>query len=94
MRRRGDLLWPGRRSVTFVEHLAQGKRAVFVRNERVVLANGANETEIASLKGIPLTNGGRTDYQIENVLAASGAAWALGIGPEIIRTGLQTFTIA
>lgn len=76
------------------EHLAQGKRAVFVRNERVVLANGANETEIASLKGIPLTNGGRTDYQIENVLAASGAAWALGIGPEIIRTGLQTFTIA
>ncbi|MBN8439414.1 MAG: cyanophycin synthetase [Candidatus Accumulibacter sp.] len=79
---------------TLVEHLAQGKRAVFVRNERVVLANGANETEIASLKGIPLTNGGRTDYQIENVLAASGAAWALGIGPEIIRTGLQTFTIA
>jgi len=79
---------------TLVEHLAQGKRAVFVRNERVVLANGAKETEIASLKGIPLTNGGRTDYQIENVLAASGAAWALGIGPEIIRTGLQTFTIA
>jgi len=79
---------------TLVEHLAQGKRAVFVRNERIVLANGANETEIASLKGIPLTNGGRTDYQIENVLAASGAAWALGIGPEIIRTGLQTFTIA
>ena len=79
---------------TLAEHLAQGKRAVFVRNERVVLANGANETEIASLKGIPLTNGGRTDYQIENVLAASGAAWALGIGPEIIRTGLQTFTIA
>lgn len=79
---------------TLAEHLAQGKRAVFVRNERVVLANGANETEIASLKGIPLTNGGRTVYQIENVLAASGAAWALGIGPEIIRTGLQTFTIA
>jgi hypothetical protein len=26
--------------------------------------------------------------------AAAGAAWALGIGPEIIRTGLETFTIA
>jgi cyanophycin synthetase len=79
---------------TLAEHRAQGRRAVFIRDDRVVLANGADETEIASLKGIPLTDGGRTDFQIENVLAASGAAWALGIGPEIIRTGLQTFTIA
>jgi hypothetical protein len=38
--------------------------------------------EIASLQGIPLTERRAHDYQIENVLAASGAAWALGIGPK------------
>jgi cyanophycin synthetase len=53
-----------------------------------------DETAIVSLQGIPLTDGGRDDFQIENILAASGAAWALGIGSEIIRTGLETFTLA
>jgi cyanophycin synthetase len=29
--------------------------------------------------------------QIENVLAAAGAAWALGLPPELIRAGIETF---
>jgi len=79
---------------SLVEHRAHGKRAVFVRNRQVILANGEDETAIVSLQNISLTDGGRVDFQIENVLAASGAAWALGIGSEIIRTGLETFTLA
>ncbi len=56
-----------------VEHRAQGKRAVFVRNGQVVLASGEDETAIVSLKGIPLTDGGgQLDFQVENVLAATG----------------------
>jgi cyanophycin synthetase len=78
---------------TIVEHRAQGKRAVFVRNGRVVLASGEYETPIVSLKGIPLTDGGQLGFQVENVLAATSAAWALGVGPELIRTGLETFTV-
>ncbi len=77
-----------------IEHRAQGKKAAFVRNRQVILANGQDETAIVSLQNIPLTDGGRVDFQIENILAASGAAWALGIGSEIIRTGLETFTLA
>ncbi len=77
-----------------VDHRAQGKRAVYVRNGQVVLASGADERAIVSLQSIPLTSAEATAFQIENVLAASGAAWALGIGPEIIRTGLETFTVA
>ena len=77
-----------------VDHRAQGKRAVYVRNGKVVLASGADETAIVSLQSIPLISTGATAFQIENVLAASGAAWALGIGAEIIRTGLETFTVA
>ena len=56
---------------TIVEHRAQGKRAVFVRNGRVVLASGEYETPIVSLKGIPLTDGGQLGFQVENVLAAT-----------------------
>ena len=79
---------------TLVEHRAQGKRAVFVRNGQVVFASGRDETVIVRLQGIPLTDAGRDDLQIENVLAAAAAAWALGIGSELTRTGLETFTIA
>ncbi|EXI90517.1 MAG: Cyanophycin synthetase [Candidatus Accumulibacter regalis] len=77
-----------------VNHRALGKRAVFVRGGQVVLASGNDETPIVSLQGIPLTDGGSVDFEIENVLAATAAAWALGIGPELIRTGLETFTVA
>ncbi|MBE2259555.1 MAG: cyanophycin synthetase [Rhodobacteraceae bacterium] len=77
-----------------VAHRQQGKRAVFARAGQVILASGAGEKAIARLAAIPLTDGGSVDSATENVLAAAGAAWALGIGPEIIRTGLETFSIA
>jgi len=77
-----------------IEHRAQGKRAVFARHGQVVLASGKEEMSIVSLESIPLTDAGRVDFEIENVLAATAAVWALGIGPELIRTGLETFTVA
>ena len=79
---------------TLVAHRAEGKRAVFARGGQVILASGQDEKAIVSLEAIPLTGGGDIDFEVENVLAASAAAWALGIAPEIIRTGLETFTIA
>jgi cyanophycin synthetase len=77
-----------------LEHRTRGKRAVFVRDGQVVLASGDDEKAIVSLDAIPLTDAGRVDFEVENVLAATAAAWALGIGPELIRTGLETFTVA
>jgi len=74
-----------------VEQRAQGRRVVFTRDAQVVLARGGEETSIVGVKGIPLTRNGPNGDQIENVLAAAGAAWALGIAPELIRTGLETF---
>lgn len=74
-------------------HRAQGKRAVLVRDGKVVLASGADETTLTRLTDIPLTDGGRAAFQTENVLAAVGAAWALGLTPELIRTGIETFSV-
>ncbi len=46
---------------------------------------------LVSLDRVPLTHGGRIDFQVENTLAAVGAAWSLGYGRELIRVGLETF---
>ena len=76
---------------TIVEHRQQGKRAVIVRHEQIMLASGNEEVPLASLKDIPLSDGGRAKPQVENVLAAIGAAWALDISPDVMRTGIETF---
>lgn len=76
-----------------VEHREQGKRAVIVRHEQIMLARGNDEVPLASLIDIPLSEGGRVKAQVENVLAAIGAAWALDISPDVMRTGIETFFV-
>ncbi|HCW16630.1 MAG TPA: cyanophycin synthetase, partial [Achromobacter sp.] len=74
-------------------HLQQDGRAVFVRDGSIILAQGAREERLADVAAIPLTHGGRVAFQVENVLAAVGAAWALDIPVELIRAGIETFDI-
>lgn len=69
----------------------QGKRAVIARNGRVVLVSGLNELLLINLREIAAENGARSAQAIENILAAVGAAWALGIEPDLIRVGIETF---
>ncbi len=75
------------------EHRASGRPVVFVRDAQVFVAAGEEETRIVGLPDVALTDGGRIAWQVENVLAATGTAWALGIAPEVIRTGLETFSL-
>jgi len=70
---------------------AQGRRAVIVRNGRVVLVSGSNELVLINLRKIASENGANNAQAIENILAAVGAAWALGIEPDLIRVGIETF---
>lgn len=74
-----------------VAHREEGKRAVFVRQGMLVLAEGGVETALLALANIPLTHGGRVPFQAENALAATAAAWGLGLSPEAILAGLETF---
>ena len=75
------------------EHRAAGKRAVFVRDGKVVLATGNSETALTDVAAIPLTYAGRVAFQIENVLAAVATGWALGISNDLIRAGIVTFDV-
>lgn len=74
-------------------HLAQGKRAVLVRDGFVALATGNQEVRLVEVSGITLAGAGIAGLQIENVLAAVGAAWALGLPLELIRAGIETFRV-
>jgi cyanophycin synthetase len=73
-------------------HRAAGGRAVFVREKAIVLADGATEIPLLTLDRVPLTHGGRVAFQVENVLAATAATWALGVPAEVIRAGLESFS--
>jgi cyanophycin synthetase len=75
-----------------VAHRARGGRAVIVRSDAVILAEGNRETRVGSLASVPLTRGGRIGFQVDNVLAAVAACWSLGISCEVMRAGLATFT--
>ena len=63
-------------------HRAQNGRSVFVRNNQIVLAAGAEET----VAGAYVETG-----HAESVLAAVAAAWALGLDAQLVRTGIETF---
>src|SRR5450830_1073522 len=78
-------------SPVIAEHLKQGKRGVFVRNGDVILAHGDKEMRVSTVAAIPITGGGAVSFQIENVLAAVAAAWALGISADLIRAGIELF---
>ncbi|MGV7210026.1 cyanophycin synthetase [Oxalobacteraceae bacterium A2-2] len=66
-------------------HRQDGKRVVFQREQRIVLATGYHE--VASLPLSPLV-------PPEAVLAAIAAGWALGLTPDLIGAGLRTFEAA
>jgi len=72
-------------------HRRTGGRAAFIRGGAIVLANGGREETLVSLDRVPLTYGGRIAFQVENTLAATAAAWALGLPADVIRAGLETF---
>lgn len=74
------------------QHRAAGGRAVFVKRDFVVLAEGDVEIPLVALAHVPVTHGGRIRFQVENVLAAAAAASALGVQRDSIRTALETFS--
>jgi cyanophycin synthetase len=90
---KGSIMFFAKRAdnAAIAEHRAQGRRAVFVREKMIILAEGTKEQELMSLQEICFTEGGRILFQVENVLAAVGAVWALGIERRYIEVGLRTF---
>jgi cyanophycin synthetase len=72
-------------------HRKAGGRTVLACAGTVVLGEGDKEESLLGLERVPLTYGGGVAFQVENVLAATAAAWALGLSLDVIRAGLESF---
>ena len=70
-------------------HRAHGGRAVLVRNGGVQLAEGSAERRLCALADIAMPVTDHADFQLDNVLAAIGAAWAFGLTDAAISKGLR-----
>ena len=71
-----------------VTHLAAGGRAVLLQDAAVVAATGDERVPVADLPPAVAT---ARNGEVAAHLAAAAAAWALGLPPDLIRTGLETF---
>ncbi|MEP6722740.1 MAG: cyanophycin synthetase [Variovorax sp.] len=71
-------------------HRAQGKRTVYVDNDMLVAAEGSWRERVP-LRDVPITRNGTLPFQVENVMAAVAAAWAVGLDWDTIRSGLSSF---
>ena len=74
-------------------HRAQGNAVVYVDQGHLMAVKGDVQQAIA-LADIPVTLGGVISFQVENVMAALAAAWALGVDWTTIRRGLTGFSNA
>ncbi len=68
-----------------------GGKAVFVRDNAMILAHGESEFTLLTLDRIPITHGGKIRFQVENAMAGAAAAWTIGVPAEVIRAGLESF---
>jgi cyanophycin synthetase len=71
-------------------HRAQGHRSIWVEGGCIVAAEG-EQRHMLPLDQVPFTQGGRIGFQVENAMAAVGAAWGMGVPWDTIRQGLASF---
>ena len=72
-----------------VEHRRKGGRAVVVRENDIVLAAASLEAPLLPLSLVPLLR--PSHAHLTGILAALGAGWALGLSPDLLRTGIETY---
>jgi cyanophycin synthetase len=74
-----------------IAHRTANGRSVFVREGWMILAQGSDEQPLVEIDELPMTQPGSADHDLENLLAAVAAAWALGLSLDLMRTGVATY---
>jgi cyanophycin synthetase len=70
----------------------RGRISCVYENGFITILKGKWKVRIERAVNIPLTYGGRAEFMIQNVLAATLACFVHGVSLEDIRVGLTTFT--
>lgn len=69
----------------------RGRVSCVYENGFITILKGKWKVRVEKATNIPLTYGGRAEFMIQNVLAATLACFVHGISLEDLRTGLTTF---
>jgi cyanophycin synthetase len=80
-----------RRSALVRRHVAEGGRAVVVRDGEVVEIEAGRATPVVAVADVPITIAGLARHNVANVLAATAAARGMGASREQVRDGLVDF---
>jgi cyanophycin synthetase len=88
----GSVTWFSPSASDALSRRQPGQRAVFVREDTIILASDSGEEPLMALARVPVTQPGGIRFQVENVLAAVAAVWALAISREVLRAGLESFS--
>jgi cyanophycin synthetase len=90
---RGDIIFftldPDARAIR--QHVRDHGVAFTVHHERIVMRQGHVEAEVIPVVDVPITFEGHARFNVANALAASAAAYALGLSIADIQMGLRTF---
>ncbi len=73
------------------EHINNGGIAAVYKDKQIKLIKGNQLIFSEYIDNIPVTYSGKASFMIENVMAATIAAWYSGIESEIIREALRDF---
>ena len=78
-------------SPVIAAHRAEGKRAVFLEQNTIMLADGASQQTFMTMNEL-----NHTDHRLQapatgEVLAAIAAAWGLGISKDVIKGAIRSF---
>ncbi|MDX2172443.1 MAG: cyanophycin synthetase [Bacteroidota bacterium] len=74
-----------------LEHCKKGGIAAIYENGFITIKKGDWKFRVQNVTNVPLTFGGRVSFMIQNVLAATLAAYVYGFATEDIATSLETF---
>jgi cyanophycin synthetase len=94
----GEIVWfsikPDNRMIA--DHCRRGGKAVILEKgelgDQIVLVHGRRRMPLAYAHLLPVTFGGKAVFNIQNAMAAAGAAYCAGAHLHDIRAGLRSFT--
>ncbi len=74
------------------DNLDKGNMNVTIKDESIIIQKGGWTSLIAKVIEVPITYGGKATFNIQNAMAAVGAASAMGLNEKQIRAGLVSFS--
>ncbi len=75
------------------ENISNGKIAVFIEDNNICVVNNNRRYEIVSVKELPISYGGKLEYNIENAMAACAGLVGLKIDYCMISKGFMDFKL-